>query len=72
MGIEARIVATDRFLDDTAEQQSDPSQADAVRSELETHREAVTGYREQIHQLERLIEIGPHSGGRGRLPLPAR
>jgi TolA-binding protein len=57
LGMEARIVATDRYLTDTAEQQSDPTQAEAVRSELGTHREAVAAYREEIDQLEGLIEI---------------
>jgi hypothetical protein len=57
LGLDARIVAIDRYLTDTAEQQSDPSQAEGIRTELGTHREAVEGYRTEIQQLERLIEI---------------
>lgn len=57
MGMEARIVATDRFLTDTADQQRNPGAVEATRSELSTHRAAVAEYREQIEQLERLLEI---------------
>jgi len=57
MGIEARAVATDRYLTDTADRQSDPSQADAIRNELATHEAAVEGYRAQIDELKDLIEI---------------
>ena len=57
MGMEARIVASDRFLSDTADRQRDPSAAESIRSELRTHGQAVAGYREEIERLERLIEI---------------
>ncbi len=57
MGIEARAVATDRYLTDTADRQSDPTQADAIRNELATHEAAVESYRDQIDELKDLIEI---------------
>jgi len=57
LGMEARIVATDRFLSDTAEQQTDRAGTEATLSELSQHRDGVAGYREQIRQLTRLIEI---------------
>ncbi len=55
LGIEARIVATDTFVGATANEQQN---AEAVTSELGQHRDAVARYREQIAELERLIEIG--------------
>ncbi len=55
MGLEARIVATERFVADTAEQQDN---LDAVRAELRAQQSAVEQYREQIEQLERGIEVG--------------
>jgi tetratricopeptide (TPR) repeat protein len=58
MGIEARLVATDRFLNDTREQQADRSQAEAILNELASHREAVEAYRTEIRELARLIEMG--------------
>ena len=57
MGMEARITASDRFLSDTADQQRDPSAAESIRAELSTHEQAVEAYRNEIQQLERLIEI---------------
>ncbi|MDD9969780.1 MAG: tetratricopeptide repeat protein [Myxococcales bacterium] len=58
MGMEAKIVATDRFIADAF---SDPQQAAGVaafRQELETHRDAIDGYREQIRKLEMDVEAG--------------
>ena len=57
MGMEARITATDRFLEDTADQQSDPAAAEGISSELDTHEAAIQGYRDAIEELERLIEV---------------
>jgi TolA-binding protein len=62
-GLEARIVAMERYLSDTQEQR-DPDGLAAIRSELATHRAAVATYREQIRQLEIALEssrlqVGP-------------
>ncbi|NCQ60123.1 MAG: tetratricopeptide repeat protein [Myxococcales bacterium] len=55
MGMDARVVATERFLHDTAAEQHN---AEAVQSELTTHRAAVVAYRAQIQELQRMIELG--------------
>ena len=57
LGIEARIVATTRFLADTSDRQRDPAGAQAIQAEVAQHREAVETYRSRIGQLERLIEV---------------
>lgn len=62
-GMEARIVAMERYLTDTAAQR-DASGAEAIRRELEGHRASVAEYREQIRQLEIALEasrlqVGP-------------
>lgn len=54
MGMEARIVATEQFLAATADEQQN---AEAVLSELRSHRAAVVSYREDIGAIERLIEV---------------
>lgn len=54
LGIDARIVALNRFLE-TAEGLENP---EAIRTEIAQHEAAVVGYRQQIEQLERLIEVG--------------
>jgi hypothetical protein len=56
LGMEARIVAMETFLQTTREQQQNPEQMDGIRNELATHREAIRRYREEIQELERLIE----------------
>lgn len=55
LGLDARIVATERFIADTEEDQRDP---EGVRNELAQQRQAVAGYRDQIRELTRMIEIG--------------
>ncbi len=62
-GMEARIVAMDRYLQDTAEDR-DAAGVAAIRRELVGHREAMVQYREQIRQLEIALEasrlqVGP-------------
>ncbi|MEZ4337587.1 MAG: tetratricopeptide repeat protein [Sandaracinaceae bacterium] len=62
-GMEARIVAMERYLSDTAEQR-DASGLEAIRRELSGHRAAVAEYREQIRQLNIALEaarlqVGP-------------
>lgn len=60
MGIDARIVATDRYLSDTASQRAgagaNTEGAQAIQSELANHRAAAASYREQIEQLRRMLE----------------
>lgn len=55
LGLDARIVATRRFLDDTQDDQT--SDTTAVLAELEQQERAVANYRAQIDEIERLIEI---------------
>lgn len=62
-GMEARIVAMERYLADT-EEQRDPDGVEAIRNELAGHRRTVEEYREQIRQLEIALEaarlqVGP-------------
>lgn len=54
MGLEARVVATERFLEQTAGQQPNAS---TIRAELANHRAAIAGYREQMTELRRLLEL---------------
>lgn len=55
MGMEARIVATETFLNQTEEDQQTDSAA--VRAELAQHRAAVSTYRADIETIEGLIEV---------------
>lgn len=54
-GMEARIVAMERYLEDT-EEQRDPQGVAAMRNELTSHRASVAEYREQIRQLRIALE----------------
>lgn len=54
-GMEARIVAMERYLQDT-EEQRDPQGVAAMRNELTAHRTSVAEYREQIRQLRIALE----------------
>jgi hypothetical protein len=56
-GLEARIVATGRFLDDTADQRRDPAGAEAARGELRVQQNAADQYGERIEELRRLVEL---------------
>jgi tetratricopeptide (TPR) repeat protein len=62
-GMEARIVAMERYLQDT-EADRDAEGMRALRSELDSHRSSVDEYREQIRQLRIALEaarlqVGP-------------
>jgi tetratricopeptide (TPR) repeat protein len=57
MGIEARIAATERFLDDTSKGRQ-PQSIDAVHAELATQKAAVVEYRRRIKDLTLQVEIG--------------
>lgn len=54
-GLEARITATEHFL--STRPMSDPNATAAVRAELALHRSAVSGYRQQVAELRRSIEL---------------
>ncbi len=59
LGMEARITATERFLEDTRERwQGDPAAREAVERELALQKQGVEAYRDQIRHLERAIEVG--------------
>ena len=58
MGLDARIVAVDRFMEATADQQRDPDAQAAVRTEAAQHRQAVLAYHAQLEDLRRRIEVG--------------
>jgi TolA-binding protein len=63
-GMEARITATQRYLDDT-EAQRDAAGREATQSELQSHRRSVDAYREQIRQLRIALEAGRLQVGPG-------
>jgi tetratricopeptide (TPR) repeat protein len=52
LGMDARIVATERFMTDTMQKPEQKAGVEAYRNELNTHRDAVVGYREQLAQLK--------------------
>ncbi len=58
MGMEARVVATDRFLSDTGKDRTDVEGTRAVRQELEVQREAIREYRDRIAELRIQAETG--------------
>ena len=62
VGMEARIVATRRFLQQTAEEHTN---ADAVLAELANQERGVAGFREAIDELERAVEIARSQVGVG-------
>ncbi len=54
MGMDARIVATERFVETADVEQENP---EALDNELSAHRDAVAAYRAEIEEIERLIEV---------------
>jgi len=52
LGMDARIVATERYMADTMQKDEQKVGVAAYRNELETHREAIVGYRDQLAQLK--------------------
>ena len=57
-GLEARIVATDRFMTDTMKEREDAEGVGAIRNELERQKSAVAKYRDRIATLRMDIENG--------------
>lgn len=64
MGMEAKATAAERFLTDTAAER-DPDGVQATLGELAQHREAVEQYREEIREVENLLEAGQLQVGVG-------
>jgi len=58
MGMEAKLVATERFLTDSARLSQQPEGAEAVRQELARQKEALVGYRDQLRILNLDLEAG--------------
>lgn len=56
LGLEARIVATEQFIDRSRDRQRDPNAMEGVRAELGTHRNSVAEYRRQIDELRVQVE----------------
>jgi hypothetical protein len=56
LGMDARIVAMERFLTDTMQQPEQRAGVEAYRSELNIHRQAVASYREQLEGLQTALE----------------
>jgi hypothetical protein len=56
LGMDARIVATERFISDTMKSDPERASVEAYRAELVNHRAAMADYREQINQLEQELE----------------
>jgi hypothetical protein len=57
LGMEARVAATDRFLQDTSKSR-DPQAVEAVRAELVTQKAAIAEYRRRIGELTVSAEAG--------------
>ena len=56
LGIDARIVATDRFLTDSMRSADQQTGVEAYRTELTTQRQALADYREQLARLHAELE----------------
>lgn len=65
MGMDARIVATGRFMSDTMTKADQQAGVAAYKAELETQEKAVADYREQISKLRMEIEAGDLQVGVG-------
>ena len=57
LGIDARIVATDRFISDSMGSSNMSSGVDAYRAELTAQRQALGDYRQQLDKLHRDLEV---------------
>lgn len=58
MGIEARIVATERFIKDTLKDRKDTDGIAAMQSELAGQRDAMAAFKDQIKNLRTDVETG--------------
>ncbi len=58
LGMEARIVATERFLLDTQDARANPDGVAAMQTELQAQRGAVDAYRQQIEDFKLQLESG--------------
>ncbi|MBN1654658.1 MAG: tetratricopeptide repeat protein [Deltaproteobacteria bacterium] len=58
MGVEARIVATERYIQDTMKSRKDSEGVAAMLNELTSHRDAIAGYQENVKELRADIEAG--------------
>ncbi len=63
-GIDARVVATARFMAESSEA-ARLSGAEGIRSELENHRQGIAVYREQLNDVRRALERGRTQVGIG-------
>jgi tetratricopeptide (TPR) repeat protein len=58
LGMDAKIVATDRFISDTMQAQEQSSGVQSYRAELVTQKQAIADYREQLSRLAIEVEAG--------------
>jgi TolA-binding protein len=58
LGMDARIVATERFLADTQDARTNPDGVNAMQSELNAQKGAVEGFRKQVEELKLQLEAG--------------
>ncbi|HEX6240748.1 MAG TPA: tetratricopeptide repeat protein, partial [Polyangiales bacterium] len=58
LGMDARIVATERFLADTQDARTNPDGVQAMQTELNAQKGAVEGFRKQIDELKLQLEAG--------------
>jgi tetratricopeptide (TPR) repeat protein len=58
MGIEARIVATERYVQDTMKDRKDTAGLQAMLNELTSHKDAIAGYQKAFKELRADIEAG--------------
>jgi TolA-binding protein len=58
LGMDARIVATERFLADTQDARKNPQGVGAMQSELTAQKGAIEGFRKQVEELKLQLEAG--------------
>jgi TolA-binding protein len=58
LGMDARIVATERFLADTQDARTNPEGVSAMQTELNAQKGAVQGFRKQVEELKLQLEAG--------------
>ncbi len=58
MGVQARVVATERYIQDTMKDRKDSAGVGAMLNELASHRDAIAAYQENIKELRAEVEAG--------------
>jgi tetratricopeptide (TPR) repeat protein len=58
MGIQARVVATERYIQDTMKDRKDTAGVSAMLNELASHQDAIAAYQENVKELRAEVEAG--------------